>query len=510
MTETATLDKVDPRTLLTDRNVRTHPGLDEDFVESIRQLGVLQRIVVVRTAGGQLRVRMGERRTLGAIKAGRADVPVEIIGDEGQDDADEIERRLAQYAENKHRRAMTTADEVRFVQELLDLGVEESEIRDRARMPAPDLAAASRAARSKLAAAAASRYEFLTLEMTAAIAEFEDDTETVKALVAAARQGQGRFAHVLQQARDHRADRAACAAARAALEADGIPVTEDRPGPPAQWLTSLGLTEENHRDCPGHAAWLHQVHTWAEPEDEPGPAGNAGGEAGEGDYGGMEADEGDGYDDDLDGALEADEDTYQPARRVSRYVWRASFYCADPGSHGHLTPSPSPTAPPGPAAGRPAEDAERETAERRRVLKYNAAWRSAETVRRRWLTDLLARKTVPAGAEAFIFAAVARGDYELRKAMEGGHEQAAKMLGVSRPAGNPYNDYGVAAAFEAASPSRAKVIALAAVLAAYESSTGVHTWRNGREMGRRYLTALAGWGYELSEIERYVVDGTEF
>jgi ParB family chromosome partitioning protein len=245
------------------------------------------------------------------------------------------------------------------------------------------------------------------------------------------------------------------------------------------------------------------VHTWAEPAEEPVPAADPGGEDDEDD---------EDFDDD-DGALEPAEDTYCPARRVSRYVWRASFYCADPASYGHVTPSSSHAAPPGPAAGaagQSAEDAERETAERRRVLKYNRAWRSAETVRRRWLRDLLARKTVPAGADGFILAAVARGDYELRKAMEGGHEQAAQMLGVPRPAGNPYNDYGVAAAFEAASPSRAKVIALGVVLAAYESCTDVHTWRNGREMGRRYLAALAGWGYGLSEIEQYVVDGTEF
>jgi ParB family chromosome partitioning protein len=505
MTDTATLDRVDPRTLLTDRNIRTHTGLDEDFVESIRQLGVLQRIVVVRTAGGQLRVRMGERRTLGAIKAGRADVPVEIIGDEGQDDAGEIDRRLAQYVENKHRRAMTVADEIRFVQECLELGAGEAEIRERARMPAPDLAAAARAARSKLATAAASRYEFLTLEMAAAIAEFDDDTETVKALAAAARQGQGRFEHVLQQARDDRAARAACAATRAALEADGIPVTQDRPAPPALWLTSLGLAEEDHRDCPGHAAWLRLEHTWADAGEEPGPAA-----AGCGGDDGGETEEQDG-DDGEAGALDLGEDTTRRlARRISRYTCRPVFYCTDPASYGHVTTPPSPAAGPGPASGKSAEEAERETAERRRVLKYNAAWRSAETVRRRWLRDFLARKAVPAGAEAFIYAAVIRGDYELRKAMEGGHEQAAEMLGVPRPAGNPYNDYGVPAAFEAAPPGRAKVIALAAVLAAYESCTGVHTWRNGREKGRWYLAALAGWGYGLSDIEQYVVDGTEF
>lgn len=42
---------------------------------------------------------------------------------------------------------------------------------------------------SELARAATARYDFLTLEQSAVIADFEDDTEAVKAPVAAAKQG---------------------------------------------------------------------------------------------------------------------------------------------------------------------------------------------------------------------------------------------------------------------------------------------------------------------------------
>lgn len=57
--------------------------LDPAFVASIKDLSVLVPIVAVRTAEGAVRVRLGNRRTLGAIEAGRPTVPVLVIADEG-------------------------------------------------------------------------------------------------------------------------------------------------------------------------------------------------------------------------------------------------------------------------------------------------------------------------------------------------------------------------------------------------------------------------------------------
>src|SRR5208283_3568593 len=50
--------------------------LDPAFVASIKDLGVLVPIMAVRTAEGAVRVRLGNRRTLGAIEAGRPTVPM--------------------------------------------------------------------------------------------------------------------------------------------------------------------------------------------------------------------------------------------------------------------------------------------------------------------------------------------------------------------------------------------------------------------------------------------------
>ena len=44
--------------------------------------------------------------------------------------------------------------------------------------------------------------------------------------------------------------------------------------------------------------------------------------------------------------------------------------------------------------------------ERWRVIANNAAWRSAETVRREWVAGFVTRKTPPSGAEALVYAAL--------------------------------------------------------------------------------------------------------
>ncbi len=64
----AQVEEADPRTLLVDANIRLNPA----FVASIKDLGVLVPIVAVRTAKGAVRVRLDNRRTLGAIPPARS------------------------------------------------------------------------------------------------------------------------------------------------------------------------------------------------------------------------------------------------------------------------------------------------------------------------------------------------------------------------------------------------------------------------------------------------------
>ena len=104
-----TRTELDPRRLLVDVNIRTDAQLDKAFIASIKEHGVLVPITAVRTTAGEVRVRFGHRRTLAAIEAGLATVPVEIIGDEATDDAAQMERILTQHAENAHRTRSSVA-----------------------------------------------------------------------------------------------------------------------------------------------------------------------------------------------------------------------------------------------------------------------------------------------------------------------------------------------------------------------------------------------------------------
>lgn len=162
----------------------------------------------------------------------------------------------------------------------------------------------------------------------------------------AAAEGEVRFDHAAQHLRDTRDLRAALAQVRAELEVTGVTVVEQ-----ARWWQELGnlrdgagelLTEDAHRDCPGHAATVHQQWT-------------------------RDADADDGY----------------------RVAARISWVCTDPQAHGHqghYPGSPAPVGSPPEGGSEPAADAdaavERARAERRRVIVNNRAWRSAETVRR--------------------------------------------------------------------------------------------------------------------------------
>lgn len=484
----AVLESHDPASLLADRNVRLDPRLDRDFIDSVGEFGVLQPLVGFRTGDGQVRVKMGHRRRLAAIEKGVAPVLVVVYPTEADTPEAGVERILAQLSENEDRTGLTTVEIAKAVQDALDLGLPEADLRRRRRMSKAQVAAARAVATSETAAGAAASHEFLTLDQAAGLAEFEAAPEAVERLLAAASRGEGSFVHVLQQLRDTRAEQALAAAKRAELEAGGVTVLDENPGWSREVSSLYGedgttlFTPETHRSCPGNAAFVYV--TWALPGDE-----------------GQDDDE---LDDDEDGP----EREPEPVRRVQ--VARVSWYCTDPLANGHKPQFGSADWAPG-RSGKPAGDPEEATAERRRVLANNKAWRSAETVRRQWLATLAARKTPPTGGLRFLIEELARGDYTLRKGLDTGHRFARTLLSLDEPSVS----YGPAATSEIldliaeGTDNRAQVIALALVLGSCEAATGVHTWRQKGAAAERYFTALKAWGYPLSDVELLVLSGPD-
>ena len=439
------VELLDPTTLLVDVNVRHDARLDADFLASIREHGVLVPIVAVRTGDGQVRVRHGHRRTLAAVETDRREVPVVVIGEDADTDAEQVTRLITQHAENTHRAGLTTAEQVDVFTQLAAFGLTPGQIARRTRARKADVTAALTVGGNDLAKAAAARYEFLTLDQAATVADFDDETDAVKALIAAAKTGQ--FDHVAQRLRDDRDRARAAATLTEALTVAGVPVIE-APDYTDKKITALRdlshdgqpLTEDTHAACPGRAAYLRP--TWG---DSP---------------------------------------------------FQAVHVCTDPKAHGHTPRHGSTTK----LGGALTDD---EKADRARVRENNAAWRSAETVRRDWLRIFLARKTAPKDAAVFIAQAITSGDHALRRALERSHPLGRDLLGLVDTSRRH------APAAVDTSASRAQMIALGLVLAAYEDATGVHTWRNPDQATRRYLRYLIANGYAAADVERLVLDDTD-
>jgi ParB family chromosome partitioning protein len=502
-TQTATpaVEYYQPKDLLTDKNVRLDPRLDAEFKASVKEHGVLQPVIAVQTADGRIRVRMGHRRVLAAAAA-KIQVPVLVIGQEGDDKAEDAARIMAQYAENTHRAALTTRETVALVQDLLDLGVTDAQLRRKTGLSKEQVTAAKTASKSTGALEFADTWQSLTLEQTAVIAEFDGDPEALAELADAS--GRGQVDHVAQQLRDSAEERAQKKQLLEELTAAGVTMLDSPMY--KQQLSYLAneagerLTAENHAACPGHVAWISQQAVRV----AVGATLASGIRAADADL--------DDEDDYVDGEEDEDEDedAVEP-EMVWRHRWVANYACTDPAANGHADRYGR-----GGGAKKPEKDAA--SAERRAVLDGNKAWRAAEKVRRRWLKEFLTRNTPPDGSLRITLSALVGEHHEVRHSIEQGHKLAHELLGLTAPAYGGTRD-DLVALIDGSSEARAQVIALGLVLAAYEEHLDVNTWRPPRggagsqyyraaqTHAATYLNLLAVWGYGLSDIESKVAAG---
>ncbi|WP_125778262.1 ParB/RepB/Spo0J family partition protein [Antribacter gilvus] len=256
---TPEFDNVDPRTLTIETNIRTDADLTPTFIESIREHGVLTPILVQRTQDGTLHVRAGQRRTLAAIEAGRETVPARIIDGDG----DEARRIIEQMIENDQRSALRDSDRVAGFQQLTLLGVSATKIAKTTGHKKATVTAALNVAKSQTAVAVQAKYD-LTLDQAAVLAEFDGDNDAIKNLTTVAMKEPGKFEHTAQRLRDERERARRKDEARQALTEAGVtevqaPAHDERTIRVVRDLTDdqgQRLTEETHRNCPGHAAYL--------------------------------------------------------------------------------------------------------------------------------------------------------------------------------------------------------------------------------------------------------------
>lgn len=141
-------------------------------------------------------------------------------------------------------------------------------------------------------------------------------------------------------------------------------------------------------------------------------------------------------------------------------------------------------------------------AERKELIANNKAWDSAEKVRRAWLTTFLSRKALPKDALAFAARTAATNGGQFSKEVTDRHRLARTLLGIGKFS---YSGPDSLTSLIEHQPARIGHVLTGLALAAHEAATGKHTWRNPSRDARAYFTALAAWGYTLSDVEQIVL-----
>lgn len=354
---------VDPRDLLVDTNIRTDLDLDKAFIASIRDNGVLQPVVLVRSSDG-LRVRFGHRRTAGAILAERYQIPAVITA--SVDDADQANRIIQQLAENDHRAAVTVGDRAIAVQQLALLGVSAAQIAKRTKITRKHVDAALAITGNQDAAAIAEQTG--SLLVAAWCAEVGDDDRAATTILTAYRRaGEGAARQEVERIRKNRASLDAYVAARAWVRADtpDLTVLDEEPSgrDGAVSVSDLTIEGDDHAACPFHAVVLVEAYV---PDDEDDQSGDP------------------------------------VAVEVNGIPFTLDAYCTDWRAAGHThhwlrTAS-------GPQASEEAEQAIADAArhERRRVIAGNREWDAAAAVRAEYIASVCARKMMPKDAISVI------------------------------------------------------------------------------------------------------------
>lgn len=215
-----TLRMVDPALLVADlaTNVRDDLRLDQAFLDSVAELGVLQPVVCCPDPvfDGKYRVVLGNRRAAAAQHAGLASVPA-IIAASTQD----ADRVAAQLAENTQRAAMTGAEQARAINSLHLFGWPADLIAKKTSRPRADVDAAIQVA-DTLGPDRLDMVEPISLVDAAAILEFADDPEVYDQLVADIADDPAYTEHLIQRKRDERDRRARKLEREAELHAEGI------------------------------------------------------------------------------------------------------------------------------------------------------------------------------------------------------------------------------------------------------------------------------------------------
>lgn len=434
-----TLEWLDPATLTVDVNVRKDAALTPSFVASIKEHGVLEPVIAHRQDDGTVHVLMGQRRTCAAVEAARPLIPVMVM-----DSPEEAERIVTQVVENIQRAALTEADEADAYHQLSLIGVSAAQIAKKTGRTKTTVEDALKAKSSTAGDAALGKG--CTIEEALILAEFEGNQDATEEIESVLADEPDQLHHVAQQLRDRRDRAATLAALIAELEAAGKAIVEDA----------------------GHYAGEENLYVSA--------ARRSDGE--------------DATEDDANAYIITSNWHGEHATKPVITGWEALGFTPK-----HERYDGGSSAQKGPMT-------DEQKAERRTLIENNKLMISATTVRREWVTALLAKKQAPKGWQYFTVHAITHHS-EVASGYDGevaAHMAGAKIEGEKTWAWNPLRDH------VAKTTTRPEFTLIALICAGYEKTIAKDSWRAPHQSHRDYLNQLVTWGYTASETEQIIID----
>lgn len=349
------------------------------------------------------------------------------------------ERIIQQLIENDQRQELTESDRIIAWKQLEIEGMSTTQIAKRVGAKRDRVKTGLAVASSDTGATLVSEHG-LGLDQAAVMLEFDDDPEVVSNLTQIALTKPGYFDNAVEQVRQERATALLIAEATESAIAAGYRVLEERPdGDEGPYPLHVLETKNGKR---------------VDKKDVEGKAGIA----------------------------------------VLLYPTyggglQTSFYVEDPEAHGFKISDYYASNTRGPMT-------DEQKAERKLLIANNKEWDAAEVVRRAWLVQLIARKALPKDAVSVIAASLTHGRLFVAESMGHGSSQAQELLGLER------SSHGNIEKYLEQHPNRALHVALAVALGGIEQRTSRNTWRRPETRMARYFETLAGWGYELSPVEK--------
>jgi ParB family chromosome partitioning protein len=446
------LNWLDPRALTAHpANVRFDLRDLEELAESIAESGIVEPLVVVPLQDGH-RIVAGHRRAAAAVLADVDVVPCWVRLDLADLEPDQLATALI---ENVQRDALTPIEEAHAYAQLTAFPNWSPErIAKAAGRNVRQVKHSIDATKLPKAVQAPVIGGNITLAEAAELEQFTDDPAEYHNLVEAT--GRPGFRHVLAQAKRERQTAQRAAAARAELENAGVTIV-DKPVSftgPALELDCLEdddgeeLNNMTHAECPGHAAY------------------------------------------------------------VDERAGKAVYLCRDPKAHGHQPPRWYENLTEEDAEARAAEAEARAAEEEARLLR-EAALESAAEVRRDFIRERIGRKgKPPAGTlrlavEAILTSEAVTLDSPKDVAWYLGHDYL----------GNDDAPFDEALADEVRRSTDARLpLLLLAVAAAGAEENLVRPsrrWGYSPVFTARWLTFLAGLGYELSDVEKELLENSQ-